>query len=173
MIRFIDNTLDYTGQALKYIAACLLLLVAILITVDVVMRFFFNMPIIGVAEVVANGIIIIAFLQLSYAVRIGGMLRSELLISKLGPRGQVFIECVTALLGMLLFALMAWASWDSMIRAIEVNEFEGHASFRVPTWPVRVIIVSCSILAVINYLFVMLKAIVYREVTIDEGSAAH
>ena len=80
MLDKIDRSVVIINQVLKYVAATLLLIVAVLIAFDVVMRFVFNKPVIGIAEIVANGIVIIAFLQLSYAVRIGGMLRSDLLI---------------------------------------------------------------------------------------------
>lgn len=156
----LDAALNVVSQLLKYIAAILLVLVAGLIAVDVGMRFFFNAPIIGVAEIVANGILIIAFLQLTYAVRVDGMLRSELLVSKLSGRPKAIFEALTAILGASLFALIAWASWDSMVRAIAVQEFEGHVSFPIPTWPVRVAIVSCSILATINYLMIAIKALI-------------
>jgi TRAP-type C4-dicarboxylate transport system permease small subunit len=156
----LDAALNVVSQLLKYIAAILLVLVAGLIAVDVGMRFFFNAPIIGVAEIVANGILIIAFLQLTYAVRVDGMLRSELLVSKLSGRPKAIFEALTAILGALLFALIAWASWDSMVRAIAVQEFEGHVSFPIPTWPVRVAIVSCSILATINYLMIAIRALI-------------
>jgi TRAP-type C4-dicarboxylate transport system permease small subunit len=159
-MNILDAALNVVSQLLKYIAAILLVLVAGLIAVDVGMRFFFNAPIIGVAEIVANGILIIAFLQLTYAVRIDGMLRSELLMSKLSGRPKAFFDALTALLGALLFVLIAWASWDSMVRAIAVQEFEGHVSFPIPTWPVRVAIVSCSILAAVNYLMIAIKALV-------------
>ena len=163
MIAIIDRSMTHVSQTLKYIAAALLLVVAVLITVDVSLRFLFNMPIIGIAEIVANGIVIIAFLQLSYAIRIGGMLRSELLLNALGPKGHVVLEALTGLLGILLFALIAWASWDPMMRAISAHEFEGHASFQVPTWPLKTTIVVCSILGALNYLMVAIKAFVLGE----------
>lgn len=156
----LDTTLDIVSQFLKYSSAILLVLVAGLISVDVGMRFFFNAPIIGVAEIVANGILIIAFLQLTYAVRIDGMLRSELLVSKLSGRPKGIFDAVTSALGALFFILIAWASWDSMVRAIAVQEFEGHVSFPIPTWPVRVAIVSCSILAAINYIMIAIKSLI-------------
>jgi TRAP-type C4-dicarboxylate transport system permease small subunit len=159
MQRF-DRVLDVLSQFLKYTAAILLVFVAGLIAVDVGMRFFFNKPIIGVAEIVSNGILIIAFLQLTYAVRIDGMLRSELLINALSGRSKAMCDAVTALLGALLFLLIAWASWDSMVRAIAVQEFEGHVSFPIPTWPVRVAIVFCSILAALNYLMITAKSLI-------------
>lgn len=72
MIEIIDRYTALANQALKYLAAALLLVVAVLIAIDVGMRFFLDRPIIGIAEIVANGIVVIAFLQLSYAIRIGG-----------------------------------------------------------------------------------------------------
>lgn len=164
MIAMIDRSMTHVSQTLKYIAAALLLVVAVLITVDVCLRFLFNKPIIGIAEIVANGIVIIAFMQLSYAIRIGGMLRSELLLNTLGPKGRVVLEAFTGLLGVMLFALIAWASWDPMVRAISAHEFEGHASFQVPTWPLKTTIVICSILGALNYLMVIVKAVVLGEV---------
>lgn len=163
MLGAIDSLAGAISQTLKYLAAFLLLVVAALIAIDVSMRFALNRPIIGIAEVVANGIVIIAFLQVGYAVRVGGMLRSELLLGRLGPRGRVVLECIVAILGIALFGLIAWASYDPMMRAIAQNEFEGHASFQVPTWPVKSLIVACSVLAVVNYALVALKAVARGE----------
>lgn len=157
-MQIVDATLEVLSQSLKYLAALLLVLVALLITADVVMRFIFNAPIIGVAEIVSNGILIIAFLQLSYAVRIDSMLRSELLIDRLHGRPRSAFNVVTALLGASLFILIAWASWDTMLRAIMVQEYEGHVSFPIPTWPVRVAVVFCSILAAVNYIVLAAKS---------------
>lgn len=158
MLNRIDHSVGLINQFLKYVAAALLLFVAVLIAFDVVMRFIFNKPVIGIAEIVANGIVIIAFLQLSYAVRIGGMLRSELLVNRLGATGKAVLEGIVSALGALLFGLIAWASLSPMMKAIRTLEFEGHASFQVPVWPVKVIIVSCATLAILNYLILIFKA---------------
>lgn len=158
MLNRIDHSIGLINQFLKYVAAALLLFVAVLIAFDVVMRFIFNKPVIGIAEIVANGIVIIAFLQLSYAVRIGGMLRSELLINRLGAGGKAILEAIVSALGAVLFGLIAWSSWSPMMKAIRTLEFEGHASFQVPVWPVKVIIVSCAALAILNYLILIIKA---------------
>lgn len=163
MIDRITHLIETVGTSLKYVAATLLIAVAILITFDVVMRSVFNKPVIGVAEIVANGIVIIAYLQLSYTVRIGAMLRSELLVSKLGHRVKVVFESFMSLLGVLFFGLIAWASYTPMMRAIKAGEFEGYASFQVPTWPLRVTIVVCSLLAVITYLLMAYRAIALGE----------
>ena len=163
---------DRVSALLKYVAAGLLIAVALLIACDVVLRGLFDLPIIGVAEVVANGVVIIAYLQLSYAVGIGAMLRSELLVSLLRPRARILLETLVSILGVLLFGLIAWASYTPMMRAIATGEFEGHASFQVPTWPVRVVIVACSILAIVNYLLLAYRALVRGETSFEVARSA-
>ncbi|MFN0263218.1 TRAP transporter small permease [Tepidamorphus sp. 3E244] len=172
MFDYLDSAVDLVSRLLKYIAAGLLIAVALLITCDVVARGLFNWPIIGVAEVVANGIVIIAYLQLSYAVGIGAMLRSDLLVARLPTKPRIALETVVSMLGVLFFGLIAWASYTPMMRAIATGEFEGHASFQVPTWPVRVVIVACSVLAIINYLTLAYRAIVRGETPYDIAQAA-
>lgn len=163
MIDTFDAIAERAGSTLHLLAAVLLIAVALLIAADVTLRGVFNRPIIGVAEIVANGVVIIAFLQLSYTVRIGAMLRSELLVSRLGPGPRAVLDAVVSILGVLFFALIAWSSYEPMMRAIATNEFEGYASFRVPVWPVRVVIVACSLLAILNYLLIAYKALARGE----------
>lgn len=168
MLNRVDTVLDVISALLKYLAAALLLGVALLIATDVGLRTFFNKPIIGVAEVVANGVVIIAYLQLTYAVRIGSMLRSEFLVSQLPFRARILLETFIACLGALFFALIAWASYTPLVRAFTSGEFEGHASFQVPTWPVRFVVVACATLAILNYIVLAYRALVRGE-TVGEG----
>ena len=167
----VDWFLDTTGTALKLVAAALLIAVGCLITVDVVMRAIVNRPIIGVAEIVANGVVVIAFLQLTYTIRIGAMLRSNFLLMLVGRKGRIFIETIVSALGALFFGLIAWASYPSLVQAIARGEFEGHASFQVPVWPVKAIIVACSILAVVTYALRAWRAISRGEVPDDDPPA--
>lgn len=167
MIDRLDLSLQHIGTWLKYVAAAILIGVALLIAVDVIARGLFNRPIIGVAEIVANGIVIIAYLQLTYTVRIGAMLSSELLISLIGRRGRIVLETIIASLGALFFGLMAWSSYTPLVRAISTGEFEGYASFQVPTWPVRMTIVVCSTLAVLTYATQAYRALRYGETLYD------
>ncbi|MBI1620208.1 TRAP transporter small permease subunit [Aquamicrobium zhengzhouense] len=171
-IEVLDRLLAIVSQALKYLAAALLVGVSILICADVVMRFILNSPILGVAEIVANGIVIIAFLQLTYAVRQNSMLKSELILNLMGEKGKLASDTINALLGALLFGLVAWASWHPLVRSITTGEFVGYSSFQLPVWPVRLVIESCSILAIIAYLIHAIKAGIFGIRT-DEVSAAH
>ena len=165
MIDRIDSFLEHISALLKYVAAALLLVVALLIAADVVLRTLFNYPLIGIAEIVANGVVIIAYLQLNHAVRLGSMLRSELLVSNVPFKARIILETFIFVIGVLFFALIAWTSYTPLLRAVATGEFEGHASFQVPTWPVRFVVVFCSILAIANYLLLAYRALARGELS--------
>ena len=52
---------------------------------------------------------------------------------------------------MILFVLLCYSSWHLTMQAWEVLEYEGEGALRVPTYPVRTIILFCSGLMVIQY----------------------
>ncbi len=157
-IGMLDSALQLISKAMMVIAATLLVLVALLIATDVFGRGLFNAPIIGVAEVVINGLVIIAFLQLPYTVRIGGMLRTELMDMIAPPVLKRFLWLAGYLLGACLFAILAKAEWGNMVHAFTTGEFEGHVTFAVPVFPSRLAIVAGSILAAMTYLVMAIPA---------------
>ena len=159
-IGMLDSALQLISKAMMVIAATLLVLVALLIATDVFGRGLFNTPIIGVAEVVINGLVIIAFLQLPYTVRIGGVLRTELMDMLAPPPIKRFLWLAGYLLGAFLFAILAKAEWGNMVNAFINGEFEGHVTFAVPVFPSRLAIVAGSILAAITYLVMAIPAAV-------------
>lgn len=165
----LDRLAGIVSEVLKYLAAAILVAIALLIAADVVARTVINQPLIGIAEIVANGVVLIAFLQLGYTVRVDGMLRSEAIESLLGGWPRRLLRVVGYLLGALLFGLIAWASWDGMITSIATREFEGHASFKVPTYPVRTAIVVFSMLAVLNYLLMVARVLLIGLPDPDRG----
>jgi len=94
------------------------------------MRAFINKPLIGVAEIIANSIVIIAFFQIAYTTSIGGMIRSEYFVKKAPYNLSCFLEIYSCVLGIIFFGLIAYASFEPTVNAYVRNEFEGHASFR-------------------------------------------
>lgn len=159
-VRVLDSALRLISKLMTVLAAVLLVLVAILIAADVFGRGMFNAPIIGVAEVVVNGLVIIAFLQLPYTVRIGGMLRTELMDMMAPQSLKRFLWLIGYLFGAFFFAILAWAEWGNMVNAYIHGEFEGHVTFAVPVFPSRLAIVAGSILATITYLVMAVPAAV-------------
>lgn len=77
-------------------------------------------------------------------------------------------------LGIVLFLAIAYASWDPMMNAIEINEYQGDGALRVPTYPVRIIIVFTSLLSAIAYGFLFAEGLSgHSEIMTPENSPEH
>tara|TARA_R110000751_G_scaffold267410_4_gene366388 strand:- start:235 stop:861 length:627 start_codon:yes stop_codon:yes gene_type:complete len=155
----IDALLGFISRTFMIISAAALFLIAVMIGADVISRFFFNTSIVGVAEVVANALLVIAFLQLSYTIRVGGLLRTELTDSYAPWVVSRSLWLIGYLLGALLFFLIAYYSWDPMMSAWSRKTFEGHASLRIPTFPSRFAVVMFSGLASVNFIALSVRSL--------------
>ena len=153
----LTRAVNETTRIFHVLAALWLCLIALTIVVDVVGRFFFNSPLTGTAEIVANSVVAIAFLQIPFAIRTYGMLRTTVVTEKLGVSGRRIFNIVTYIVGIVVFATIAWASWDSMLNSWAIGEYEGEGALRVPTYPVRTFIVAMSVVAAFAYLLLCVR----------------
>jgi len=134
------------------LAAVWAFVLCFIILADVIGRTFFNAPLHGTIEIVANSIVMIVFLQAGYAIRSYSMLRTEVLINALGPSAQRVAFGFADLLGAAFFLVILIGAFDPAIRAFVNGEFEGEGALRVPVWPTRFVILLGSGLSIINYL---------------------
>lgn len=146
-----DRWLGKFARSLHMLAAVWLFSLAFLILADVIGRGIFNQPIQGTAELVANSIVAIGFLQLSHSIRMRGMLRAEFLDAYLPAWLMRGFSMLGYLVAIALFVAIAYASWEPMLNAVEIGEYQGDGALRVPTWPVRIIIVAMSLLSALSY----------------------
>jgi TRAP-type C4-dicarboxylate transport system permease small subunit len=84
------------------------------------------------------------------------MVKSEYLLKKASYNLSCFLEIFSCILGIVFFGLIAYSSFEPTINSYIRNEFEGHASFRFPTFPVRLSIFAGSIFAAFTYFLRML-----------------
>ena len=124
----------------------------LVINVDVLSRFLFNLPIQGVAEVVELSIVGIVFLQISDAVRAGRLTRSDGLYMQILKRRPVIgyvMGVVFDLAGAVFFIFILLGAVPRLIEAYERGYFAGNEGlFVVPVWPIRLILViGCVVVA--------------------------
>ena len=161
----LDRAIKSIGEKLHIFAAFALLALAVLILVDVLARGIFSRPIAGTSEIVSNAIVAIAFLQLAHSIRCGGFLRVEMLDGVLPPIARKALFALACVLGAALFAAVAYSSWDGMVDAWRIGEFDGvEGSLKVPTAPIRTVLVLASGLAAINFVVVLLRTIRFGEI---------
>ncbi len=145
---------DWTAKALLAFAAGLALLLSFLVVADVVGRTVFSAPVQGTPEIVSMSIVIICFLQASYAIRSGGMLRVEVVPALLPGRLREALAAAGCLLGVLFFAVIVYGGFDGFLHAWRSGEYEGEGALRIATWPARFVVVGGAALAALNYLLI-------------------
>lgn len=139
------------ARGLHVLSALWVLMLAFWIVGDVLSRALLNSPIRGTAEVVRNSVVAITFMQLPLAIFSGSMLRTEIFSDAVGVLLRRILRTACYVLGAALFFTIAWASWDSAVRAWTIGEFEGEGALRIPTWPVRFLLIGTSVYTCIAY----------------------
>jgi len=129
------------------------------IVVDVGGRVFLNSPLQGTPEIVSNSIIAITFLQIPYVMLRKQHVRSTILYDRLGQKGRDVIDVLVSAIGIVLFILLIVSSWDHFIQAVQIGEFEGEGALRVPTAPVRFLLILGSVFMILEYIFNILRIV--------------
>jgi TRAP-type C4-dicarboxylate transport system permease small subunit len=115
--------------------------ITVIICADILGRLLFNYPLIGVPEIVKVSVVALVWLQMAHTLRIGGHIRSDVILDRLSPRGKAIVNVIAAILGMLVFGFIVIGGWPNMLEGWRIGEFEGELPVRVPTYPVRTILI--------------------------------
>ena len=142
---------DLAAKALLAFAATIAFLLSFLVVADVVGRTVFSAPVKGTPEIVSMSIVIICFLQASYAIRSGGMLRVDVIPNMLPARLREALAALGCLLGLAFFGVVLYGGIDPLAHAWRSNEYEGEGALRIPTWPARFAVLLGAALAALDY----------------------
>ena len=143
------------ARFIHVLSACWILGLGIIILIDVIGRSFFATPLLGTTEIVKNSVVAVTFLQLPLAIYSGSMLRTTILVDVVGPVVRKLLRTIACLLGALFFAIIVYSAWEHMIDAWRIGEYEGEGALRVPTYPVRTLMIATSVFAAIAYLMMI------------------
>ena len=153
--RAVGATSALTG-AVSAAASIWIFCLMILICADIIGRTFFNSPVQGVAEIVANSIVAIVFLQAAHTVMNGRMTRTDILIGSIEenrPFAAAVMRVAFHLAGIFVFALIAWGTWPKLVDAWVENEFFGaQGVFTAPVWPIKACLFGGSLLTCLAFL---------------------
>lgn len=121
------------------------------VVLDVGGRVLFNYPLTGVPEIIKISNPMIAFLQITYVLYTGRHIRTDILIDRMSTKGNAWINIVNAAMGVFIFSLNFYSGWDLTVTAFDIWEYEGEGALRVPTAPIRLIILIGSVLMIIQF----------------------
>lgn len=130
-----------------------------LVVADVAGRNFFDLPLTGVAEFAGLSVAAIVFLQLGTGVYGGRMARAGFfidIIERRFPRVRLALDVIYALVGCVIFALLACVAWPELVESWQSNEFYGvRGLYMIPGWPFRALVMIGAVMASLAYLFLV------------------
>jgi TRAP-type C4-dicarboxylate transport system permease small subunit len=136
-------------------------LMVLVITTDVVLRYFFNAPLSWGEE--ANGMLLFLLLMLSmtYAWDMNKHIRMELVYLRFTGWRRAAADIITGLSGIVFFGALGWQS----LRDIEYmrKTHESSEVLHLPLWPFRALLVLISlvfVLKLVHYIFAGRKEVV-------------
>lgn len=129
----VTRALTPIARLLALVAGYLLLGLALLITVEVLLRRFMNMSLQGGDEFGGYVLAILAAFGFSYALIERAHTRVEILIERVGPRLQSVLNLVSAWCIAILALFIAWRAYASLMESVEFRSLSG-TPLMTPLW---------------------------------------
>jgi TRAP-type C4-dicarboxylate transport system permease small subunit len=159
MFSALDKAVAGITNVFAVIGATLIGVLALLVVSDVVGRNF-GFPVTGIVELAAQTVVISAFLTIPFVMRKGSHIRATVLVSRLPELWRRGFEVLAFAIGVLVFALLAYSSWENFMTDYLAASYEGEGALRIPTWPARLTIFLASMLMVVEGLLSIVKTII-------------
>ncbi|CEP66112.1 TRAP C4-dicarboxylate transport system permease DctM subunit [Moorella glycerini] len=140
--------LDKVGILSRWVnmfGVAVLFLMVILTFVNVILRKFFNSPIIGVVEITEVMMLVAIFLGIAYTQDMEGHVRVDVITARLAPRPKLTMESINDLLAIAMFVIVIWQVIERMLVFIQRNTM--HSPFLpIPAAPIAAIVIFGCIL---------------------------
>jgi TRAP-type C4-dicarboxylate transport system permease small subunit len=127
-IRIVSKSSFYAGSAL-------LMIIMVLVTIDVVGRYFFNKPLLGGLEISEFLLAGAVLLGMGYTQFLGGNVMAEVVYDRLSAKTQARLRVFHLVVGICIFSLVAWQSGVMAVEAWQ-NKLTSDV-LRIPAWPFR------------------------------------
>ncbi len=153
----IERVTNPVSRIADGLARVVLALMVLLITLDVVLRYFFNRPIKGSYELVEFMMVVLVYLGLAYTQTAKGHISISLLTAKLSPANNAVIGSITNVLSLGIFSLITWRC----ILQAEVVRTKGAISdiLFIPNFPFMWLVVFGSSLLCLVFLLDLVRSL--------------
>ncbi len=126
------------AKAASLLGGLATLVIAGATTLDVLLRYFLNQPLLGVDEIAGFLQVLIVFWGCAHAFRGGGHIRVDLVTSHLGGPARAWLRVVTLAIGLLLLGVVCWVTTQSVLTAYRYQRVS--AVMLYPLWPAMLLI---------------------------------
>lgn len=117
----------------RFIGLIIIVLMAAIISVDVILRYFFGLAIGGSIEIIGICVVIGVFFSIAYTQMKKGHITIDIITSQLSQRVQLLMNIIMYFVSVALFASMSYATWDYFLYNISMNRLSWVLA--IPLWP--------------------------------------
>lgn len=134
MINSILDKIGFLTTILKHAAALALFFgLMLLTTIDVIGRYLFDTPIMGVFEITEFMLVTFVFFSLAYTQSVKGHVAVDIVVNLFPKKLQTIIDVVNYLISFLVLTLIAWMSFIRGFEVLESKDYSGTLS--IPVFP--------------------------------------
>ncbi|HPU51167.1 MAG TPA: TRAP transporter small permease [Burkholderiaceae bacterium] len=146
----ISRVLDALSNGLAALGRLVLLITMLHVTLDVVLRFFFNRPLTGTVEISSYYYMIaVVFLPLAAVELRNGHISVEIVAQHLSEGAQRVLIGIVCLLSSVFYALLTWRTGLEAIEKMHVGE-RYSSSMDLSIWPPRFMLpLGCGLLTLV------------------------
>lgn len=145
----LSRKLKVFSSGLSYLGAFSLFFMMGLTMADVIFRYVFNSPILGVFELTEFMVLILIFSFLGYTQAHKTHVSVDLLVDRFNQRTQIFINLVNHTVCLLLMALIVWKGAENALELREVGETS--PNLMIPDYPFAFFLVLGCVVMVLEY----------------------
>lgn len=120
------------SKASALVSGLATLVLALLISFDVLMRYFFNRPQLIVDEIGPFLLLLVVFGAVAQTYRVGGHVRVDLVTSHLPPAVRAWLRLFNLALGLVFLAVVIWVTTQSALTAYRYGRVS--AVLLYPLW---------------------------------------
>lgn len=137
--KFCVASVERIGSGMAAITAVIILIMALIVTADVVMRYVFNQPILWGFEVVRYMVIATAYLPLAYIERLDKHLQLNLFYERMSQRWQGVVTITTYLAGLFLVGSLFVVGLDMATTSFQYG-YKSETATPMPLGPSQLLI---------------------------------
>ncbi|OGR13126.1 MAG: hypothetical protein A2097_11885 [Desulfobacula sp. GWF2_41_7] len=133
--KIFDNIL----KILLYVSALIVLVTAIGVSVDTLMRYFFSISFTSIFELTEFGLLWMTFLGAPWLLKIHGHIQIDIVTSHLSERYRYITQVITAIISGLLLLAMTFYSTKLMLIDFQTG-YKLAGVLRATKWPIEIVI---------------------------------
>ncbi len=134
---FAVHLFERCNTFLGLLSGFIILGIALIVGLEVMMRYLLNNPTIWVTETSELLLVIVTFLALSYTLQVDGHVRVTLLLERLSTTSRLVMQLVTHVLALVFCVILTWKTGEEAWEALRASDIHS-LTLPIPLFPIKV-----------------------------------